>query len=313
MLSTRSLLETTDFPPISRQSVDTLQVNLGYRCNQQCKHCHVNAGPRRTEVMSPEVIKDVLDYLGAGGVTTLDLTGGAPEMHPQFHELVAAARGLGVEVIDRCNLSILTEPGYEGMAEFLAAQGVRVVASMPCYLEENVDSQRGRGVYEKSITALKQLNGLGYGADGSGLCLDLVYNPQGPSLPPPQEALEVDYKRELKQRYEITNMPIQRFGSQLLSRGEFEGYMTLLRDAYSEANLDAVMCRTTLSISWQGVAYDCDFNQMLEMPSLIEGKPKSQLRDLIGRDLSGQPIVIADHCYGCTAGQGSSCGGALSS
>jgi radical SAM/Cys-rich protein len=319
MHATLPLIKATDFPPIRRRRVDTLQVNLGYKCNQSCLHCHVNAGPSRTEMMSPQTLADVLAYLEAGAVSALDITGGAPELHPQFRELVGKARELGVRVMDRCNLTILEEPGHEDLADFLAANRVEIVASLPCYLEDNVDRQRGKGVFDKSIRALRLLNRLGYGVPGSGLTLNLVFNPQGASLPPPQATLEADYKRHLGETYGVTfsglytlaNMPIQRFGSTLISKGQFKQYMRLLRDAHRDDNLDAVMCRTVLSVDWQGFAYDCDFNQMLGLPLVIDGKPRVKLADLVGQDLDGNPIVVMDHCYGCTAGQGSSCGGAL--
>ena len=320
MHATLPLLKDTDFPAIRRGRLTTLQVNLGYRCNQSCLHCHVNAGPTRKEMMSAETIDTVVEFLAAGNIETLDLTGGAPELNPHFRDLVTRARALGVHVMDRCNLTILSEPGQDDLAAFLAANAVEVIASLPCYLEDNVDGQRGKGVYQGSIEGLKKLNALGYGQPGSGLALNLVYNPTGPFLPPPQAALEADYKRELAERFGIvfsqlftlTNLPIQRFGSTLISKGQFEDYMTLLRDAYRAENLDAVMCRSLLSVDWQGHVYDCDFNQMLGLPLRIEGRPRPHLADLIGHDLAGNPIVVADHCYGCTAGQGSSCGGALS-
>lgn len=321
MHATLPLLKLSDFPAIRRRSLEVLQVNLGYLCNQTCVHCHVNAGPRRSEMMQRETIQLVVDYLRAAGVTKLDLTGGAPEMNPHFRNLVAQARSLGVHVMDRCNLTILLEPDYADLGTFLAHQGVEVVASMPCYLEDNVNAQRGSGVFAKSIAALRRLNALGYGHADSGLILNLVYNPLGPSLPPPQEALEATYKQELKDRYgivfnrlfTITNMPIQRFGSMLVSKGRFSEYMQLLKDAYREENLDGVMCRSLLSVDWQGFVYDCDFNQMLGLPMLLEGRPRTHLSQLIDKDIAGNPIMVMDHCYGCTAGQGSSCGGALES
>lgn len=319
MRATLPLLLETDFPPIRRQRLETVQVNLGYTCNQSCLHCHVNAGPTRTESMAGETIEAVLDFLAASGATTLDLTGGAPELNPHFRPLVARARALGARVIDRCNLTILEEPGQEDLAQFLAAHRVEIVASLPCYTEELVDRQRGKGVYEKSVRGIRRLNALGYGHPGSGLVLNLVYNPQGASLPPAQEKLEADYKRVLGEAfgivfnglYTLANMPIQRFGSTLLSRGQFNDYMALLRGAHREENLAGVMCRTLVSVDWQGYVHDCDFNQMLGLGLRLPGRGRVHVKDLAGRDLAGNPIVVRDHCYGCTAGQGSSCGGAL--
>ena len=319
MHATLPLMRQYGFPALERRRLEVLQLNLGYKCNQSCLHCHVNAGPTRTEMMSRETIGDALAFLGVAGVKTLDITGGAPELHPHFRELVERARELGVRVIDRCNLTILEEPGQEGLAVFLKNNQVEVIASLPCYTEELVDRQRGRGVYEKSIRALRRLNGLGYGAPGGRLVLNLVYNPQGPSLPPDQATLEADYKRVLGERHgivfnrllAIANMPIQRFGSTLVSKGKFDEYMALLYRSHRPENLDAVMCRDTLSVDWQGALYDCDFNQMLGLPLRLEGRKRVQLSELIGRDLAGNPIAVRDHCYGCTAGQGSSCAGAL--
>lgn len=319
MHQTLHLLAKTDFPPLARAALSTLQVNLGYRCNQSCLHCHVNASPQRTEMMDGATVDLVLAVLRARRIETLDLTGGAPELNEHFHRLVQAARALGVKVIDRCNLTILSEPGQDGLAEFLAGQGVEVVASLPCYSVANVDRQRGDGVFERSIAGLQALNALGYGADGSGLTLNLVYNPQGASLPPPQAALEADYKRELGEHFGIrfnhlfalTNMPIQRFGSTLVSKGTFQGYMQLLKGAYRPENLSTVMCNSLLSVDYQGDLYDCDFNQMLGLRARLHGSGQPHLRDLLQHDATGAPIRVADHCYGCTAGQGSSCGGAL--
>jgi len=307
------------FPAMRRRELDTLQVNLGYRCNQSCLHCHVNAGPQRSEMMSRETVADVLAFLEVSGVKQLDLTGGAPELNAHFRGLVMRAREIGVQVTDRCNLTILDEPGQEGLAEFLAHQQVEITASMPCYLEDNVDQQRGKGVFKRSIAALQRLNALGYGMDDGRLALNLVYNPQGAALPPAQAGLEADYRRDLGERfgirftrlYTLANMPIQRFGSTLVSNGKFNEYMALLRGAHRDENLDRVMCRSLLSVDWQGYVYDCDFNQMLGLPLAIDGKKRPHLSDMIGRDLRGNPIVVRDHCYGCTAGNGSSCGGAL--
>ncbi|MDO9092521.1 MAG: arsenosugar biosynthesis radical SAM protein ArsS [Rubrivivax sp.] len=319
MHPTLPLLAATDFPPLKRMGLDTLQVNLGYKCNQSCLHCHVNAGPNRTEMMDGPTAALVLDVLRARQVTTLDLTGGAPELSPHFRSLVQGARALGVRVIDRCNLTILSEPGQEDLAAFLAAQGVEVVASLPCYSVGNVDRQRGEGVFDRSIAGLRALNALGYGRAGSGLVLNLVYNPQGASLPPPQGPLEADYKRELaahfgivfNQLFALTNMPIQRFGSTLVSKGTFASYLQLLKGAFQAHNLDTVMCRSLVSVDHLGELYDCDFNQMLGLPARIGGRTRAHLRDLLVHDTAGSVIRVADHCYGCTAGQGSSCGGAL--
>ena len=312
-------MKSRGFPHIRRNALDTLQVNLGYKCNQACFHCHVNASPDRKEMMSADTIDDVIAFMRASNVTTLDLTGGAPEMNDDFRRLVVAARSMDVRVIDRCNLTILGEPGFEDLAQFLADQRVEVSASLPCYSQANVDKQRGEGVFEASITGLQQLNALGYGAPGSGLVLNLVYNPQGATLPPPQQALEADYHRLLKQNFgivfnrlfTITNMPIQRFGSTLISKGEFDGYMDLLVANFQQHNLDNVMCRSLISVDYLGFVYDCDFNQMLGLPIQHGTQLKTHLRDLMGVDLLGNAIVVKDHCYGCTAGQGSSCGGAL--
>lgn len=317
MRDTLPLLDLTDFPAIRRHRLDTLQVNLGYKCNMKCVHCHVAAGPHRTEMMDEDNLALIPLVLRARGLSTLDLTGGAPELHPGFRALVRAARAQGVKVIDRCNLTILFEPGQDDLAEFLAGQGVEVIASLPCYSVDNVDKQRGKGTFDKSILALRALNRLGYGQPGSGLELNLVYNPQGPSLPPPQEALEADYKRELGEHFGIrfnrlfalANMPIKRFGDYLLSKRQFHDYLRLLKENFSAANLPGLMCRNLVSVDWQGYLYDCDFNQQLGLRLPGAGRP--HLRDLLRRELEGQPIRVAEHCYGCTAGQGSSCGGAL--
>ena len=319
MHDTLPLLARTDFPPLRRRATETLQVNLGYRCNQSCLHCHVNAGPHRTEAMAPATIDTVLEVLRRRGIRTLDVTGGAPELHAHFRRLVREARRLGVHVIDRCNLTILGEPGQEDLAAFLAGEGVEVVASLPCYSAGNVDRQRGDGVFDRSIAALQQLNALGYGEPGGRLVLNLVYNPQGPSLPPAQAPLEADYRRELEAHFGVrfnrlfalANMPIQRFGSTLVSKGQFGAYMRLLRDAHRTDNLDTVMCRSLVSVDWQGDLYDCDFNQMLGLRARLAGRERPTVADLLLHDAAGSAIRVADHCYGCTAGQGSSCGGAL--
>ncbi|MEN8169607.1 MAG: arsenosugar biosynthesis radical SAM (seleno)protein ArsS [Pseudomonadota bacterium] len=318
MLATLPHLEKFDFPSIERNDMSILQVNLGYLCNLQCNHCHVNAGPKRTEMMSSDNIATIIELADKKLFSTLDLTGGAPEMHPQFRELVMAMRERGIHVLDRCNLTILEEPGYEGMAEFLAENDVEVIASLPCYLQKNVDAQRGKGVFDGSIRALQQLNALGYGHE-KNMLLNLVFNPQGSSLPPSQQALELDYKQRLKcdhdiefnRLFTITNMPIKRFGSALLSKGEFDSYMQLLRGSFQPQNLDAVMCRSLVSIDWQGRLFDCDFNQMLDLPMLSEDGEPLDICQLPELTLTGRSIEVRGHCYGCTAGQGSSCGGAL--
>lgn len=320
MRDTWPLLEQTNFPAVKRRPTEILQVNLGYLCNQSCLHCHVAAGPTRKELMTAENIDYLLKLLEIPGIHTLDLTGGAPEMNPLFRELVQKGSRTGVTIIDRCNLTILLEPGYEDMPQFLADHKVQIVASLPCYLEENVDGQRGKGVYQKSIDALRILNELGYGSADSGLSITLVYNPTGPYLPPSQQALEAEYKTFLldnygilfNQLFTITNMPIARFGSTLLSKGQFETYMNLLKDSFSASNMQSLMCTNQLSVDWRGYIYDCDFNQMLNMN--IENPAKRQplhIRDVIDLDMLSIPVRIADHCYGCTAGQGSSCGGAF--
>ena len=319
MLDTRPMLMVSGFPAVVRQELDTLQVNLGYKCNLSCTHCHVAAGPNRTEIMSKEVVEDIIRFLRLRQVGTLDLTGGAPEMNPHFKYLVEETQAMGVKVIDRCNLTILLEEGFEGMARFLADQGVEIVASLPCYAEQNVDKQRGKGVYQESIAALLKLNELGYGREDSDLVLNLVYNPGGPFLPPPQVLLEEDYKTQLYETqgivfnslFALTNMPISRFGSFLLSKGEFHNYMDLLKNSYAEENLTSLMCRSLVSVDWQGYVYDCDFNQMLDIPMIATDKHRTHLSELIEAELKGLPIAVADHCYGCTAGQGSSCGGVL--
>lgn len=319
MRETKHLLFPGDFPSITRKPLNTLQVNLGYKCNQSCTHCHVNASPTRTEMMQDDTIEHVIEYLQKHNVSLLDLTGGAPELHPRFRELVEIARRLDIQVRDRCNLTILFEPMQEDLPEFLATQQVEIVASLPCYTEENVNKQRGKGVFSLSIKALKKLNSLGYGKHNN-LYLHLVFNPSGPVLPPSQCQLEQDYKQRLASDYDIvfnslfviTNMPIQRFGSSLLSTGHFDSYMTTLRDSYQHANLATVMCRDTISVDWQGYLYDCDFNQMLNEPMTDTQHNSLHIRDLSTIDISKLNIKTGNHCYGCTAGQGSSCSGALS-
>jgi len=312
------LLDKVSFPAIRRGRIETLQVNLGYRCNQSCFHCHVNAGPNRTEEMTASVADVVLDFLARRRIATLDITGGAPELNANFRRLVTGARQRGVKVMDRCNLTILEQPGQKDLGDFLATNRVEVVASMPCYLQDNVERQRGKGVFDGSIRGLKKLNALGFGRDPA-LTLNLVYNPQGPSLPPSQVSLEADYKHVLGEQYGIVfnklfvlaNMPIQRFGSMLVTNGEFDGYIDLLREAHLDANLDGVMCRNLISVDWRGYVYDCDFNQMLDLPLAYGSGDRVHLSDLLDADIDNNPIRTAGHCYGCTAGQGSSCGGAL--
>ena len=320
MLDSKPLLLKSDFPALQRETLETLQVNLGYTCNQSCKHCHVNAGPNRTEQMSLDTINDILTFIKTNNIKKLDLTGGAPELNPHFRYLVSEARSLNVEVIDRCNLTILSEPDQEDLAKFLARKQVEIVASLPCYQQENVDEQRGEGVFALSIAGLKKLNALGYGIEGTGLKLNLMYNPTGAFLPPEQGVLETDYKQKLlndfgiqfNNLFTLTNMPIMRFGSSLISKGEFDTYMSLLKASHSDYNLQTVMCRSLISIDWQGYVFDCDFNQMLDIPSKINNIPRLHLTDLNTTELKLSEILVADHCYGCTAGSGSSCGGALS-
>ncbi len=312
-------LSNSDFPAIRRGRLKSLQVNLGYRCNLSCLHCHVGAGPNRRENMDRATIETVIDFLKRGGIETLDLTGGAPELNPHFRYLVGQARAMGVRVIDRCNLTVLEEPGEEDLASFLAAQGVEIIASLPCYTQTQVDAQRGKGVFETSISALKTLTALGYGHHDGALVLNLIYNPQGPELPPEQIALERAYKTALAQDfglvfnrlYTLTNMPIQRFGSTLISQGRFDAYLALLKSAHCDHNLQSVMCLDLISVDWQGQVYDCDFNQMLGLHLKNGNEPRTHLCELDPERLEGLSIQVADHCYGCTAGQGSSCSGAL--
>ena len=309
-------------PRLRRDRVDTLQVNVGKRCNQACHHCHVEAGPKRTESMDGTVVTRVLELLAASPtVATLDVTGGAPELNPHFRRLVAEARRLGRAVIDRCNLTILFESGQEDLAAFLAAHDVAVVASLPCYTADNVERQRGQGVFAKSIRALQDLNALGYGRPGTGLRLDLVYNPVGAFLPPPQAELEARYRDELARGFDITfdrlltitNMPIKRFAEMLAREGQDDAYASLLVNHFNPATVEGLMCRTLVSIGWDGRLYDCDFNQMLELP-LAGGRPGTPrtIWEIDELDTASTlPIATAGHCFGCTAGAGSSCGGAL--
>jgi radical SAM/Cys-rich protein len=318
MRDTLHLLVKTDFPSLRRGRLTTLQANLGYRCNQSCLHCHVAAGPQRKEEMSWQTMELLLRFAERQGIATLDLTGGAPELNPHFRRFVAAARKQGLHIIDRCNLTILNEPDQEDLADFLASNEVEIVASLPCYMEENVNRQRGAGVFESSLTGLRKLNLLGYGLPGSGRLLNLVFNPAGTSLPPDQLQLEAAYKEQLATRYGIVfnqlfalaNMPIKRFGSTLVTHHEFHDYMQLLKAAHRTENIPGVMCRSLISVDWQGHVYDCDFNQMLRLP-LGDHVGPVQVSELLDHDFENRPIHVADHCYGCTAGQGSSCGGAL--
>ena len=322
MHDTLPLLRGSDFPSIRRLRFTSLQANITLKCNQQCVHCHVNASPRRTEFMSEDTLHSLLEVLDRHSITTLDITGGAPELHPKFRHLVSEARKRDCHVIDRCNLTILLAPNDHTLPEFLAASQVEVIASLPCYLEDNVDRQRGSGVFRKSIEALRRLNALGYGSEGEALLLNLVYNPQGPVLPPPQQVLEETYRHILKEEYGVSfnqlftlcNMPIQRFGSTLVSQSRFHDYITLLKQAHRAANLEQLMCRSLISVDWRGRLYDCDFNQMLDLP--MRGGAERQplhLNDLLADDVHTmfEAIAVADHCYGCTAGQGSSCSGAF--
>jgi radical SAM/Cys-rich protein len=322
---------SADGQTLQRASLQTLQINVGKMCNLACHHCHVEAGPNRTEIMPQQVMQQILgwidQYRDAIDLQTVDLTGGAPEMNPAFRWFVTELTGRGLHVLDRCNLTILLEDGYTDLPAFLAEKRVEIVASLPCYLEDNVDKQRGQGVYDESIQALKLLNAAGYGMADTGLQLDLVYNPVGYGLPPAQAPLEADYKRELAARYDIhfnrlftiTNMPIRRFEHALNRDGKMEQYMGKLIDAHHHANVDAVMCRSLVSIGWMGTVYDCDFNQMLQMPLDGDDGPDEHAVESQGRklwdwkpgDLISRSIRTGKHCFGCTAGSGSSCTGAL--
>ena len=308
------------FPPLQAKDVYTLQVNIGKVCNQTCTHCHVDAGPSRTEIMARETIEAVLSVIKNNPViTTIDITGGAPEMNPHFEYLVSECRGMGRQVIDRCNLTVFFVKGKTHLPLFLSDHQVEIVASLPCYSEDNVDQQRGKGVFDRSIAALRQLNELGYGKKDTGLVLNLVYNPLGPKLPPDQAELEIDYKHELRIRFDIefnhlftiTNMPISRFLNDLRHTGAYDDYMALLVNSFNPRAIDALMCRTLVSVGWDGRLYDCDFHQMLDVP-LSKDLPQT-IHEFEIQSLIHRPIVMAQHCYGCTAGAGSSCGGALTS
>jgi radical SAM/Cys-rich protein len=318
MHDTLPLLNNDKFPRIHRGKVETLQINLGYLCNQACLHCHVNAGPTRKEQMTLDTIEEIVQLIDNVKPKMVDLTGGAPELNVHFKYLVTEITKRRISIIDRCNLTILSEPGQEDLTQFLSKHKVIVTASLPCYSEENVNSQRGDGVFDRSIDGLRQLNGAGYGKGNPDLQLHLVYNPIGASLPPPQKTLEKEYKQHLSENYSvsfdslltITNMPIKRFGSTLISRGEFRSYLQLLESSYQEKNLESVMCKTLLSIDWEGYVYDCDFNQMLGLP-FGDTEKKTHVRDLKMAEIEGNPIAVRDHCFGCTAGNGSSCSGAM--
>jgi radical SAM/Cys-rich protein len=304
---------------LKRRAVDSLQVNLGRYCNLACIHCHVESGPTRKEIMSRDHIDAVLHFLARTGIPALDITGGAPELHPDFAYLVAAARALGRHVMDRCNLTVIFEPGMEYLPEYFKRNEVELVCSLPCYSEENVDKQRGKGTFDASIRALQQLNEVGYGQPDSDLVLNLVYNPVGPHLPPPQEKLEQDYKRILAEQFGITfnhlycltNMPITRYATHLKLRGEYDRYRELLESNFNAATLDQVMCRNLISIGWDGSVFDCDFNQMLDLPITDGAGKRLDISSLTLAQLLKPSITIGDHCYACTAGAGSSCGGTL--
>jgi radical SAM/Cys-rich protein len=304
--------------PLRRDRIDTLQINVGKRCNQACHHCHVDAGPARREMMTIETAARVIELISINpALRNIDITGGAPELNPNFRAIVEAAHRLEREVIVRCNLTIFFEPGMEWLPDFYQANQVHLVCSLPCYTAENVTKQRGPGVFQKSINALRLLNRLGFGVGVAPL--DLVYNPVGPSLPPPQDELEIRYHDELAAldvRFDhlltITNMPIQRFAGQLARCGRYNEYMGLLVNHFNPATIENLMCRSLVSVGYNGHLYDCDFNQMLEMPIGASGEVELtiwQIHDL--SDLEGTPIATASHCFGCTAGAGSSCGGAL--
>ncbi len=312
-----SALERAGLPPLQAGGIAVLQINLGKRCNQTCRHCHVDAGPERREVMPAEVVDACLRVLRESAIPTLDITGGAPELHPEFRRIVSETRAMGRRVIDRCNLTVTRLPNYRNLPRFLAEQGVELVASLPYWQQRQTDAQRGEGVFEQSIAALRELNALGYGHPDSGLVLNLVTNPVGAFLPPSQAAAERDWRRELMGRhgivfnrlYTITNMPISRFLEYLEERNQTEAYLSRLVQAFNPAAVEGLMCRSTLSVGWDGTLYDCDFNQMLELP-VAQGAPGN----ILGFDpagLEGREIVTGPHCFGCTAGAGSSCGGAV--
>jgi radical SAM/Cys-rich protein len=304
---------------LSRRAIDVLQVNLGRYCNLACIHCHVESGPTRREMMSRENVDAVLRFLARTSIPTLDLTGGAPELHNDFDYLVKSARSLGRHVMDRCNLTVIFEPGKEYLPELLQSHRVELVCSLPCYTEENVDRQRGKGTFDLSIRALRRFNEIGYGQPESGLILNLVYNPVGPHLPPPQGKLEQDYKRILREQFGIvfnhlfclTNMPITRYATHLKLRGEYDCYTQLLEANFNIATVDQVMCRSLISVGWNGKIYDCDFNQMLDLPITDDHGNALCIASLSMDKILNRSIALGNHCYACTAGSGSSCGGSL--
>ena len=301
--------------PLTATGIEIFQINVGKLCNQTCKHCHVDAGPDRKEIMTRKTMQLCLEALAPTAIPTVDITGGAPELNPHFRWLVTEIKKLGRHVMDRCNLSVLLLPSQRGLAEFLAQNQVEVIASLPYFIAARTDAQRGEGVFDKSIEALRLLNRLGYGREGSGFTLDLVYNPTGAFLPPPQASVEADFKRELLDRYgvvfnslyAITNLPISRFLEFLLATNNYDRYMSRLIQAYNPRAAAGVMCRNTISVGWEGTLYDCDFNQMLDLP--VSGGAPAHIRDFAAGALDSRRIVTGQHCYGCTAGAGSSCGG----
>ena len=309
------LLEKTNFPRIFREKLHTIQINLGYKCNQACIHCHVNAGPKRKEMMDIKTIDEIVEFIKRSNIKTIDLTGGAPELNDNFEYLVRKARDLGCHIIDRCNLTILLEPTKEHLIEFFKENNIEIIASLPCYEEDNVNEQRGKGVFKKSIKVIQKLNSLGYGINKE-LKLNLVYNPQGPVLPPNQSILESQYKINLKEKHNIifnslftiTNMPIARFGSKLITEKKFNKYMELLKKNFNKDALKNVMCKNLISIDYLGYIYDCDFNQML---NLNFGDFKKTHISKLDINTTSKEIKTGDHCYGCVAGPGSSCSGTL--
>ena len=306
-----------NFPSINKENIDTLQINIGYKCNQACKHCHVNSSPFRTEKMSNDIITLIPKIIDKYKIKTLDITGGAPELHPEFKNLITSLSNKKVDIIDRCNLTIFFEEGYKDLPQFLAKNNVIVTASLPCYEKNNVEVQRGYGVFEKSIKAIKILNDLGYGKSKEGLILNLVYNPVKPILPPSQSVLEADYKKILNEKYNIffnnlytiTNMPINRYADSLKREGELDNYYKLLKDNFNKNNLENLMCKKTISVNWQGEIYDCDFNQQI---NLRGNKGPKTLSDLMNESITfDYGVAVNEHCFACTAGSGSSCGGTL--